>query len=124
MSRSFLVIVLGLVVGIALCGCARRARDASSTEQVETELGLLQVSGPYTHGTLSVFLLRSDNQDDREFLTLDQGLKDGTVKITELEQESVGQLKINNESSLPLYLQEGERLVGGKQDRTLAASLV
>ena len=102
------------------------ARDAGSGKptSVNTAAGMLRVSGPYTHGSLSVFLLHAEKQDEREFLTLDRGLKDGVVKVTELEKERVGELKIDNGSNLPLYLQEGERLVGGKQDRIIAASLV
>ena len=41
-----------------------------------------------------------------------------------MDQERVGGLQLDNQSDLPLYLQEGERLRGGKQDRTIIASLV
>src|SRR5262249_11105660 len=58
------------------------------------------------------------------FLTLDEGLKEGLVMISEQEQERVGALLIENKSNRPLYLQEGERLSGGKQDRTIISSLV
>jgi hypothetical protein len=83
-----------------------------------------QITGPYAHENLTVFLLHSPTQDEREFITLDQGLKDGIVKITEKDQEQVQELQIENQSEKPLFLQEGDRLQGGKQDRTIYASLV
>jgi len=36
----------------------------------------------------------------------------------------VGELQIDNQSEYPLFLQEGDRLQGGKQDRIIIASLV
>jgi hypothetical protein len=83
-----------------------------------------RVSGPYTHENLSVFLIHSFQPDKRSFLTLPEGLKTDKVKITEKENEQVGELLVDNQSDQPLYLQEGERLQGGKQDRTIIASLV
>src|SRR5262245_14162227 len=50
----------------------------------------LRVSGPYRHESLTVFLVHSQKQDESNFLTLDEGLKDGLVKVTELDQEQVG----------------------------------
>jgi hypothetical protein len=84
----------------------------------------LHVSGPYPHENLTVFLVHTEHEDNRDFLTLDEGLKKDLVKVTELEQEQVGELRFDNQSDRPLYLQEGERLYGGKQDRTIAVSLV
>jgi ARG and Rhodanese-Phosphatase-superfamily-associated Protein domain len=91
---------------------------------VEIDGTAYHIQGPFTHQDLTVFLLCSDFQDGNEFLTLDEGLKEGLVTITEQEQERVGALRIENQSDHPLYLQEGERLIGGKQDRTIITSLV
>ncbi|HLW64374.1 MAG TPA: DUF6569 family protein, partial [Gemmataceae bacterium] len=92
--------------------------------EVEIDGASFQIQGPFTHQDLTVFLLCSSHQDTQDFLTLDEGLKEGLVTITEQEQEQVRALLIENQSDRPLYLQEGERLVGGKQDRTIVSSLV
>jgi hypothetical protein len=84
----------------------------------------VEVTGPYVHRNLTVFLIHSGQQDPRDFLTLDEGLTEGAVAITEKDKEQVRELLIDNQSDRPLYLQEGERIQGGKQDRTIAASLV
>ncbi|MBI3724928.1 hypothetical protein HY251_13375 [bacterium] len=82
----------------------------------------VRVSGPYSHENLSVFLLHSKSQDGRDFLTLDEGLKSGVVLVSDKGQ--VNELEIENTSDRPLFLQEGDRVTGGKQDRTVHTSLV
>src|SRR5262249_18088099 len=101
-------------------GLGRKAASAD----VEVDGTAYHIHGPFTHQDLAVFLLCSDRQDDRDFLTLDDGLKAGLVKITEQENERVGALWIENHGDRPLYLQEGERLIGGKQERTIISSRV
>jgi hypothetical protein len=95
-----------------------------ASAEVEVNGTAYHIQGPFTHEDLTVFLLCSDRQDGHDFLTLDEGLKEGLVTITEQEHERVGALSIENQSDRPLYLQEGERLIGGKQDRTIISSLV
>jgi hypothetical protein len=84
----------------------------------------VRISGPYAHENLTVFLLHGKNQDDRDYLTLDQGLDKKTVLVSEKESEQVGELQIENKSDRYLFLQEGDRLQGGKQDRIILTSLV
>jgi hypothetical protein len=84
----------------------------------------IRVSGPYVHENLTVFLVHAEQQDQGDFLTLDEGLTKGLVEITEKEQGQVQKLVIDNKSDQPLYLQEGERIQGGKQDRIIASNLV
>jgi hypothetical protein len=95
-----------------------------ASAEVDVDGTSYRIHGPFTHQDLTVFLLCSSRQDGHNFLTLDDGLKEGLVTITEQENERVGALQIENRSDRPLYLQEGERLVGGKQDRTIISSLV
>jgi hypothetical protein len=99
-------------------------KKAAAAVKVEVDGVSYQVRGPFTHQDLTVFLLCSNRQDGHDFLTLDEGLKEGLVTISEQQNERVGALCIDNQSERPLYLQEGERLVGGKQDRTIVSSLV
>ena len=84
----------------------------------------LRISGPYAHQNLAVYLVHSESRDDREFIALDEGLERGFVEVTEKEQEQVSELVIENRSDRPLFLQEGDRLVGGKQDRIIGLSMV
>jgi hypothetical protein len=105
-------------------GCRRAEVKPAAVAGVSTTVEAALISGPYLHKNLAVFFIRSDTQDPRDFLTLDEGLASGKVQVTEQAREQVGQLTIDNQADQPLYLQEGERLQGGKQDRTIIASLV
>lgn len=117
-----------VVAFLLLAGCQRSepvggespASPASPTPGPDAA----HVTGPYTHENLSVFLVHSPKQDERQFITLDEGLKSGSVTVSEKEQSQVRELQIENRSDQPLFLQEGDRLQGGKQDRTIYASLV
>jgi hypothetical protein len=127
---SLVAAVLGLVI---IAGCEKpptkpdgSASGSEASKPVQVELGKVSyaIRGPHSHENFTVFLLCSNKQDENDYLTLDEGLKRGDVKVSEMENETVGTLHIENASEQPLYLQEGERLQGGKQDRIIIASLV
>jgi hypothetical protein len=117
-----------LLTVVAALGCGRSqpalVDNPLGPLAVELEHGSYQISGPFTHENVSVFLIHSKKQDQRQFITLDQGLKEGMVTVTEKDQEQISELQIENRSEQPLFLQEGDRIKGGKQDRTIFASLV
>lgn len=83
-----------------------------------------RVTGPYVHENMAVYLIHADEQDERKFITLFEGLERGVVKVTEKESEQVNELLIENTGTDFLFLQEGDRVTGGKQDRTIYASFV
>jgi hypothetical protein len=112
-----------IVVALLLTGCGNPTPPHKAiTANVDGQT--LRVSQPYAHENLTIFLLHSDRQDERAFVTLDDGLRQGLVKVAEQPEEQVGKLELVNDSDRPLFLQEGERLQGGKQDRTIIASMV
>jgi hypothetical protein len=110
-----------VVIVIASFGC--QSGDTQDTPPVETATGP-RITGPYAHENLAVYLIHADRQDDREFITLDEGLRDKVVLITEKQDEQVSELQIENTAEVPLFIQEGDRLVGGKQDRIIGLSMV
>jgi hypothetical protein len=83
-----------------------------------------RVTGPYKHENLAIYLLHSADQDPVEYITLEEGLRSSIVKVTEKDQERVNELMIENTGDQPLFLQEGDRIQGGKQDRIIYASHV
>jgi hypothetical protein len=105
-----------LTVLVASCG--------SPQPPPVVEAGEVRISGPYVHENLAVYLLHRKEADPQEYLTLHEGLKSGSVAVTEKEQEQVEKLIVENKSDLPLFIQEGDRLQGGKQDRIVGISLV
>jgi hypothetical protein len=116
--------VLGLAALCLAVGCQRAPAPDGGPAVVQADAAAFEIAGPFAHENLSVFLLQAEQQDDRAYLTLDQGLKDGSVAITEKGQEQVSELQIDNRSGQYLFLQEGDRIQGGKQDRIIITSLV
>lgn len=118
-----------LVVGLVLLGsgCSSPVPDETGLTQgapFKMEETGYRITGPYVHEDLALYLVHSDEADNREFITLDEGLEKNWVEVTEKAEEQVSELQIENRSDKPLFLQEGDRLTGGKQDRIIGLSMV
>lgn len=82
------------------------------------------VSGPYTHENLTVYLVHGDDLwTGKTPLTLDEAMKRELVVVH--ETSDVNELQIENISaSYEVYVQAGDIVKGGKQDRVLAVDLI
>jgi hypothetical protein len=78
-----------------------------------------RLSGPYTHDNLTVFLVHGpETLDGKNFLTLQEALEQNKAVVH--ETESVNELSIENlAADQEVYVQSGDIIKGGKQDRTL-----
>lgn len=87
-------------------------------------LNSLSIAGPFTHENLSLFLLRGgDTFDGSRFIPLDEAMEQKCVVVH--ETGNVGQLEVENLSELlDLYVQAGDVVKGGWQDRTLGVDFV
>jgi len=114
--------MLPALVILAAAACGRSSvNEPAAFEQGGTKV---RITGPYAYENLAVYLLHSDARDDRDFMTLDEGLKDGSVTVTEKGEGEVSELLLENSSSRALFIQEGDRVKGGKQDRIVGLSFV
>jgi len=74
-------------------------------------------SGPYTHANLTIFLIHGPaTLASTSYLTLQEALEQNKVVVH--ETGSVNQLAIENLSSEEVYVQSGDIVKGGQQDRT------
>jgi hypothetical protein len=81
------------------------------------------VSGPYTHKNLTIFLLHDAGQSQsRAPLTLQEAMKRKLVIVR--ETGDVNRLTIQNKSSQDVFVQAGDIVKGGQQDRVLALDLI
>lgn len=125
------------------------AEAIASEEDAVARSGGFIIGEPLRYENLAVFPVRTQvvKNDDR-FITLDEGLKAGTVEIMEVgarpsanvSAEStdddpfadvgdqvtgdVNHVHVLNKSDKPLYLMPGEIIVGGKQDRCIASETI
>jgi hypothetical protein len=80
-------------------------------------------SGPYTHENLSIFLIHgAQKQRISSFLTLQEALDQKKVVVH--ETGNVNQLAIENFSGTDIYIQSGDIVKGGRQDRVFPDDFV
>ena len=85
--------------------------------------GEYRLEGPFTHGNLSVFLVHGqDRLKGQTFLTLEEALIQKKVIVRETRE--VNRLTIQNVSTEEVYVQSGDIVKGGAQDRMLVVDLI
>lgn len=96
---------------------------------LQDHFALLGLAEPLTYKNLTMTPLQragglaADSEPD--YLTLDEALDRGVVRISEVsEAGSVPELLVANSAERPLLLLDGEELVGAKQNRILNLSIL
>lgn len=137
------VLLCALLAGCSLSGRIAEARSdtgakgqkpgaVASTLSTHARQGW-RLGTPASYKNLTVFPVFTDESTSTgDLITLDQGLRSGKVKITELgadgrthaidrrqnlDAAEVNRLALTNNSGKPLVLIAGEMILGGKQDR-------
>src|SRR5216683_3418861 len=82
-----------------------------------------RLEGPFTQGNLTVFLIHGkDRIKGQTFITLQEALVQRKVIVR--ETRSVNELTIQNVSREEVYVQSGDIVKGGAQDRMMAVDLI
>jgi len=116
--RSTLTALLA-AAGVLVC-VARTSRSATPPT---TAPSANQISGPYVSDNLAVYLIHGpDAPGARNYLTLQEALDQKKVIVREKQQ--VNTLTIENVSDQDVFVQAGEIVKGGQQDRTLGGDLI
>lgn len=94
-------------------------------EPIDVFLDSAKLARRQDKGNLSVFPLLAARTFHPEYLTLEQALADGSVRIGEVDRHgSVPELSLINTGTAPVLVVEGEELVGAKQNRIVNASFL
>src|SRR5688500_10043893 len=93
-------------------------------DDVDPPRRISNLSGPYTHKNLTVYLVHGEDVlTGRTPLTLEEAMERKLVKVH--ETGDVDELEIENVSSTDeVYVQAGDIVKGGKQDRVLTVDLI
>ena len=110
LSRSFAPLALA---AFAACG-AGGGPALAETDQ--------RLSGPHVHQNLAVYFIHGASAAGAVPLTLDEALAKGRVQVIETGQ--VNELKIENTGDEEVFVQAGDIVKGGRQDRVLMVSLL
>ncbi|MGO9097594.1 MAG: ARPP-1 family domain-containing protein [Bryobacteraceae bacterium] len=82
----------------------------------------LRLSGPFTHDNLSIYLVHGQDRVQKKYLTLAEALEQHKVVV--YETSNVNVLQVENLSAQDVYIQSGEIVKGGKQDRVLKDDII
>jgi hypothetical protein len=117
------IAVLLMVVGISLAMFAD-AKVLPAQKDKTTTAGDYKISGPYIHENLTIFLVHGkDTITGKKFLTLQEAMQQKKVIVH--ETKDVNELAIENVSAdEEVYVQSGDIVKGGQQDRVLAVDLI
>jgi hypothetical protein len=85
------------------------------------------LSGPASHANLSLFLIHKPGvaKDSVTYLTLEEALQAKVLSVTEKSDGAqVNKIEVENAGEYPVYLQAGDTVKGGQQDRTIAVDII
>jgi hypothetical protein len=81
-----------------------------------------RTSGPFVHENLAVYFVHGKGADGPVPLTLQEALAKGYVQV--VETGHVNELQIENTGGEAVFIQAGDIVKGGRQDRVLTVSLL
>jgi len=130
MKNNKLALILGAILlmicgGILITGQTKNSHIQKQESKVQNQIEArnYRLSGPYTHKNLSIFLIHSKTiTRTKTFLTLQEALEQ--KKVVVFETQSVNELAIENLSNEDVYVQSGDIVKGGQQDRMLAVDFI
>ena len=82
-----------------------------------------RLTGPYLHNNLAIYLIHRAGADREPVpLTLGEAMEQGLVKVT--ETGDVEELLVRNLGGREVFIQAGDIVKGGMQDRVLTVSMI
>ena len=81
-----------------------------------------KISGPHTHENLAIYFIHGTSAGGPVPLTLAEALTKGRVQV--IETGRVNELQIENTGEEEVFIQAGDIVKGGRQDRVLTVSFL
>jgi hypothetical protein len=128
-ALAVLCLLISLPVGLFLKALAQTPAAKPTNQQAQQNqkptapaISDYRLSGPYTHENLTVFLVHGKDQTTKTFLTLEEALAQKKVRVYETKE--VNELAIRNLSNQDVYIQSGDIVRGGDQDRMISVDFI
>ena len=126
MKKQFLfaITVLTLLVAASVGFISTTfAQDQSPQRGSNNQTSDYRISGPYVHKNLTIFLVHGkDILKGHTFLTLQEAL--AQKKVIVYETKDVNELAVKNLSNQDIYVQAGDIVRGGDQDRMISTDFI
>jgi hypothetical protein len=117
------IVIACLLIGVSLAVVAASGKLHTQAQNPrQNESNSYRLSGPYTHNNLTVFLVHGKDQTKKTFLTLQEALAQKKVRVYETKE--VNELAIRNLSNQDIYVQAGDIVRGGEQDRMISLDFI
>lgn len=123
-KRASIAAVCSFSVALLMFFGTLHGTDAAKPGTAAVKVGDYTLTGPYTHDNLTVFLIHGkDRLKDKAYLTLQEALERNLVVVH--ETGNVNELSIENVSpDQEVYVQSGDIVKGGRQDRAIAIDFI
>jgi hypothetical protein len=107
---------IAMACGVLAAACAAEPAGPAGGGQ--------RITGPFTHGNLSVFLIHGGGRaSGRPLITLQEAMAQKKVVVHETGQ--VNELAVENVSAdADVYIQSGDIVKGGRQDRMISQDFI
>ena len=115
---AFCCLLIALPLGLFINAGAQNPTQSPP----DAKASAYRLSGPYTHKNLTVFLVHGKDQTNKTFLTLQEALAQKRVRV--YETKDVNELAIRNLSNQDIYVQSGDIVRGGEQDRMISVDFI
>ena len=105
-----------LAASVIAMGWAVQATSVSANEGY-------RLTGPYTHNNLAIYLIHREGSGSGPVpLTLGEAMEQGLVKVS--ETGDIEELLVRNLGGREVFIQSGDIVKGGLQDRVLTVSMI
>ncbi len=112
MWRSFSRAAAMVFAAVILCGVAN----------LNIAYAGQKLSGPFTHENLAIYFVHGESAKGPVPLTLEEALAKGSARL--FETGNVQMLNVENLGDEEVFIQSGDIVKGGRQDRVLSVSLL
>jgi hypothetical protein len=106
----------------AILAAAAAALLALSAGNAAAEPETYRVSGPFVHENLAIYPVHGASANGPVPLTLQEALANGSAQVH--ETGNVNELQVENTGNTEVFIQSGDIVKGGQQDRVLTVSLI
>ncbi|HSD45449.1 MAG TPA: DUF6569 family protein [Pyrinomonadaceae bacterium] len=122
LTIAFFCLLIALPVGLIISAQAQKTTKPQNNKTPVANSNY-RISGPYTHKNLTIFLVHGkDRMPGKNFLTLQEALAQKKVRL--YETKDVNELAIRNFSNQDVYVQAGDIVRGGDQDRMISIDFI
>ncbi len=126
MTIAVVLLAVAVPLGVLISAQVRSESskdEGGSGQDTQMQAVDYRLSGPFTHKNLTIFLIHGESMiEGKSILTLQEALEQRKVVV--YETKSVNELSIENRSDQDIYVQAGDIVKGGQQDRVLAVDLI